>query len=226
MPIDSQLINVDDSIFRLDTVPVIIQNRTYVPIRFIIEQFGYSVEWNGEERIVTITKVDGGNTGWSEPTASIGPHGYEYNLGLEHPAFFSSSEILKDDAIHLVSGDSIGIKNLHDEKNITIDTPIRIAYEIYKVGADGSEELMTKFVFNSFTGELPPYTITFLKIPYSGWIVTADQYRISITADASFVYYLGDESLSNTLNEISRYHKVENMISITSDSQSNIVKGS
>lgn len=40
----------------LDAVPVLINDRTMLPIRFIAEGFHFNVEWNDEEQIVTIRK--------------------------------------------------------------------------------------------------------------------------------------------------------------------------
>lgn len=50
----------------LDTAPVVINDRTMLPIRFISESFGFDVEWDGASETITITKggesvvVDGG----------------------------------------------------------------------------------------------------------------------------------------------------------------------
>ncbi len=40
----------------LDTAPTIINERTMLPIRFIMEAFGYKVDWNGDKQTVTIYK--------------------------------------------------------------------------------------------------------------------------------------------------------------------------
>jgi hypothetical protein len=39
----------------LSSPPIILKNSTYVPIRFVSEQMGSNVEWDGEQKIVTIT---------------------------------------------------------------------------------------------------------------------------------------------------------------------------
>ncbi|MCH5185419.1 MAG: aldo/keto reductase [Oscillospiraceae bacterium] len=41
----------------LDVAPVIIDDRTYLPIRFIAERFNWGVEWNETARTVTITRT-------------------------------------------------------------------------------------------------------------------------------------------------------------------------
>lgn len=45
----------NNEIYELDTAPVIINERTMLPIRFIAEHFGFNVEWDGEQKIITIT---------------------------------------------------------------------------------------------------------------------------------------------------------------------------
>lgn len=53
---DIQLsIIVNDHYVMSDVYPFIENNRTYVPIRFIAEELGYDVAWNGKEKKVTIT---------------------------------------------------------------------------------------------------------------------------------------------------------------------------
>lgn len=42
----------------LDTQPIILNERTMFPVRFIAECFGYDVEWNGADQTVIITKVN------------------------------------------------------------------------------------------------------------------------------------------------------------------------
>lgn len=53
----------------LDTAPTIINDRTMLPIRFIVESFGYTVDWNGSTQTVTITKAADVSEPTTEPTA-------------------------------------------------------------------------------------------------------------------------------------------------------------
>lgn len=41
--------------YTLDSAPIILNNRTMLPIRFVVEYFGGSVSWNGTTKTVTIT---------------------------------------------------------------------------------------------------------------------------------------------------------------------------
>lgn len=48
----------NDTASTLDTAPVIINDRTLLPIRFVAESFGFDVDWDGATQTVTITGAD------------------------------------------------------------------------------------------------------------------------------------------------------------------------
>lgn len=52
----------------LDVTPVIINDRTMLPIRFIAESFGYKVDWTQETQTVTITNAADKAQATAEPT--------------------------------------------------------------------------------------------------------------------------------------------------------------
>lgn len=54
----------------LDTAPVVINDRTMLPIRFIAESFGFNVEWDQETLTVTISGEDVQTEPSAEPTAA------------------------------------------------------------------------------------------------------------------------------------------------------------
>ena len=56
LTINSKTVSVNGEISEIDTPPVIINDRTMLPIRFIAESFGFSVGWDEETRTVTIRK--------------------------------------------------------------------------------------------------------------------------------------------------------------------------
>ena len=56
LTIDSQTAYLNDSASTLDTAPTIINGRTMLPIRFIAEAFGFDVDWDQEERTITISE--------------------------------------------------------------------------------------------------------------------------------------------------------------------------
>ena len=61
MQIQDELVYVNDSHYgivryTLRVAPMIKDSRTFIPLRFVSEQLGYDVSWNGETREITISK--------------------------------------------------------------------------------------------------------------------------------------------------------------------------
>lgn len=61
MQIQNSLVYADHPVYgtvryTLAVVPKIRNSRTFIPLRFVSEQLGYNVEWDGESRTITITK--------------------------------------------------------------------------------------------------------------------------------------------------------------------------
>ena len=47
---------IDVTLEKYGVAPIIINNRTYVPIRFVAEELGADVQWNETTQQITITK--------------------------------------------------------------------------------------------------------------------------------------------------------------------------
>ncbi len=58
LKINSNIINVNQKDQKMDSEAIIINNRTYVPVRFISEALGYSISWDGVNRLVSINTKD------------------------------------------------------------------------------------------------------------------------------------------------------------------------
>lgn len=58
LTIDSTTAYLNGSEKTLDAAPAIIGGRTMLPVRFIAEGFGFDVDWNDEEKTITITVGD------------------------------------------------------------------------------------------------------------------------------------------------------------------------
>lgn len=56
--LNSQKADVDGKEVEMDMKPVVIQGVTYVPIRFVSENLGYSVTWDAKNRQVILEKAD------------------------------------------------------------------------------------------------------------------------------------------------------------------------
>jgi hypothetical protein len=208
--IDNPLVSVGESVFRLDTAPIIIKSRTYVPLRFILEQFGYTVEWDNALRSVRIAKILNGGLKWSEP-GSTSMQGFETPLGFDTTFLFPVEIPLYE--ISSLPFTSVGFVN-NSHSNIEIREAINIIYEIHKINPNGDDELITRFVFDSFSGELPAETATWLRIPYLGQEASKGQFRITMAFTAPIVYYVDGEIKSNILEEIARYGVFENTITV------------
>lgn len=63
--VDKTRAYVDDKAVELDTAPVIVNDRTLIPVRFVSENLGYDVEWDNKERAVHI------NSSYQEPEELI-----------------------------------------------------------------------------------------------------------------------------------------------------------
>lgn len=58
--VDSDIAYVNNNEKTLDVPAVIINERTYVPLRFVAESLGYTVGWDGRSQIVNIYTSGGG----------------------------------------------------------------------------------------------------------------------------------------------------------------------
>ena len=54
--IDSKIVYLNGAAYTLDAPPVIINDRTLVPVRFISEKLGYTVGWDSATRTVSVSK--------------------------------------------------------------------------------------------------------------------------------------------------------------------------
>ena len=61
LTIGNSVATVNGEAKQLDSAPVIVDGRTFVPLRFISENLGYSVEWNELNKIVYIFSASGGS---------------------------------------------------------------------------------------------------------------------------------------------------------------------
>lgn len=58
LEIDNNQMMVDDQKLTIDQPPVILADHTMVPVRFVVEALGGEIEWDGDERKVTVIKDD------------------------------------------------------------------------------------------------------------------------------------------------------------------------
>ena len=83
-----------DVVYQLDTSPQIIEGRTYMPLRAVLETLGYSVSWDGVSRTVTIEKNQDGPPAPSAISGSaVTPVG-QFNLPRDKYADTERPEVI------------------------------------------------------------------------------------------------------------------------------------
>ena len=77
-PIDSKIAHTGDGkSIQMDTTAVIKKNRTYAPVRYLAEYFGFTVNWDGKTNTVSINSPDSAKVdGYKLPVGA----GSEYEL--------------------------------------------------------------------------------------------------------------------------------------------------
>ena len=99
----------DGSALQMDTAAVIVNDRTYAPVRYLAEYFGFTVGWDGASKTVLIQK--GGDGGLD--SASV------VWTRMNHSYWFDT-----DDDAPWGSG-SIFVNRYYDLASITDDTPLK-----------------------------------------------------------------------------------------------------
>ncbi|BEP29415.1 copper amine oxidase N-terminal domain-containing protein [Helicovermis profundi] len=54
MELGSKNIRVDDTLYKMDVAPMLINNRTYIPIKYLFDVLGVKYKWNGETKTVAV----------------------------------------------------------------------------------------------------------------------------------------------------------------------------
>lgn len=55
LKIGSDTAYINDSAYTLTASPVITENSAMIPLRFVSEQLGMKVAWNGETKLITVS---------------------------------------------------------------------------------------------------------------------------------------------------------------------------
>lgn len=98
MTLDSTTAYRNGEAFEMDVAPCVIDERTYIPARYMAEFFGQTVEWDAAARVVRITENksvvgDSNLEAWALPMGAVQPY---LKLG-EDPSRFGSSPRSKYD---------------------------------------------------------------------------------------------------------------------------------
>lgn len=58
IPVDKDVVYINEKEIKTDAKSVIISGRTYIPLRTVFEAFGYQIDWHGSSRTVLLTEKE------------------------------------------------------------------------------------------------------------------------------------------------------------------------
>ena len=134
---------------QMDTAPVLRDSRTYAPIRYVAEQFGYDVIWDAEARMVRLVNeqpVDW-NYAWSIAEAE-GSRAGSLILAIHTGSNLTAAEITAVNVRSAVGAPSDGVQPLHAASDsdcqriydtvgqgVTLLDAVRVEYPFQKGGS-------------------------------------------------------------------------------------------
>lgn len=126
--IDSKIMYLNDQSYTLDAAPIIKDDRTMVPIRFVSENLGYDVDWDGDNRTVYVsTPLPEDDKTQDESEIKDGPE----------LSFVSVKE--NDEAYKI----TVGLEQSITPKVMTLSDPHRLIFDFYGVNqlcSDGNSK--------------------------------------------------------------------------------------
>jgi hypothetical protein len=187
---------LNGELYETDTSATIIAGRTYVPVRYAVEPFGYSVKWDAAERNVLVRRAV--DEAWTSPSeAGLPMSMLNGPIGLVFPGPSGEipvEEFYSYDRPHIML---VNTADLDSGEDIAFE-PIDFEYRLFRVTEDGEEPIYSKS-FPQFSGVLPAGTFTECTIELPAWSrenLTPGAYRIQLVFPEQFAYRLaGDETL-------------------------------
>lgn len=130
--IGSNVAYVNSVIKILDSVPLVKDNRTLIPVRFVSENLGYDVSWDGSTQSVLLEKIEETVPDFDSP-----------NTDIDKEDLITSTIT---SMVYSVSGNSFVIKftfssPLNDYSLYNLDNPIRTVLELKGASYDGSKTI-------------------------------------------------------------------------------------
>ena len=90
MVIDSKAITVNGQTRQIDVAPQIVNSRTMVPLRFVVENLGFNAVWNGDTQTIVVTEGANSQGEYTRYLDYLKKNGYlflksmEYNITLKY----------------------------------------------------------------------------------------------------------------------------------------------
>jgi hypothetical protein len=196
--------------YEIDTSATIRDGRTYIPVRYAVEPFGYLVKWDSLKRDVLIRKAL--REIWRLPPTEAGlSMGLNGPIGLTFVGYPYEGKI-EEWEFYGYDRPSVMIINRTDfnsGEDIVFE-PMDFEYRIFRVTVKEDELLYSK-PFPRFSGTLPAGTFTSCSIELPFWNrenLPPGDYKVQLVFPEDFVYRVsGSETLrylpvrSNMYNE-------------------------
>jgi hypothetical protein len=197
---------INDAIYYpIDKRATLIDNRAYIPVRYIAEPFGYSadIEWVWADGyydiIISISESETPPQIWAPPTSGYQLMGLNGELGLVFGGGRYQDEEFVADKFESLYHASISLNHRSTIEGREVDIilePLHFKYQLFRVTAAGDVLLYSK-PFPFFPGGLfPPETHTefTMIIPY--WTrqnISPGAYKVQLECPEYFVYRYVDE---------------------------------
>jgi hypothetical protein len=128
----------------LDTVPVLINGRTMLPIRFIAEGFGYDVVWNGTNSTVTIAVTSSAGSTISTPTPTPSANNEMTDITISVGGSVFSAKLYNNDTTKALLEQlplTLNMSDLHSNEKYYY-LPFRLPVNAERVGNIQTGDLM------------------------------------------------------------------------------------
>ncbi len=168
LTIDSNIAQVGKKQVEMDTTAIIRDDRTYVPIRFVSENFGFDVDWDGDTRTVFITapKATPTPSPTPKPTSSPKPSQTPGNVSGDYGTTDEDDDLIINKIFTERTANQLYLKiqatggRIDRPKTMELDNPLRFVIDIpdavldmdireIKVGS----EYISKVRFSQFTND-------------------------------------------------------------------------
>ncbi|WP_150273662.1 N-acetylmuramoyl-L-alanine amidase family protein [Paenibacillus tepidiphilus] len=183
--------SVDDKTVILPVAPLLRSDTTLVPLRFIAEQFGLSVDWDNTQKIVTLItpQIPDSNTGSGSGSGGTGvvtpPSGNTSGLTMINGVSFSENRL-----IIAMEGSSVPkISKMSGPERIVIDLPGATFSDLFGSGQELDPNLNGKLAVTDYPDVSGVRYSLFSTDPYTVRFVIdlnhAKNYSMEVTGDTS-----------------------------------------
>jgi hypothetical protein len=186
---------LNSKLYEIDTSAMTIADRTYIPMRYAVEPFGYSVKWDAAKCNVLVRQAV--KEVWTSPNEATLPMSMlTGSIGL---VFSGSYGEIPDGEFYSYDRPHITLVNMADFNSgkDAVFEPIDFEYRLFRVSDKASELLYSK-AFPQFSGTLPAGTFTDCMIELPFWNrenLTPGIYKIQLVFPEYFVYRLADSEV-------------------------------